>query len=251
MKKLSLLAVAALALSVFAPADVGAKTSLCLSLGNLYVGSSDSVLKGQVANLQRFLGDLGYLNAAATGYFGAMTQDAVTRFQRDYGLDQTGYVGPATSAKIEEIGCGASSGASAKPVNGDLATDLSLYGKIKIKVKRDSIIDPGGTAQYVIDLSAGNKKASVGYWILSATCDEGIEVAFKVAGSCGEDTGELSGLASDYGNVDGYSASISNKGNSRASVTITARAYTPSGQLIGSKSKKLRLDAAMIPSYRD
>ena len=239
MKKLSLLAAAALVLSAAANGGAAeAKTSLCLNLGNLYVGNSDATKSGQVANLQRFLGEVGYLNAAATGYFGVMTQDAVKRFQGDYELEQTGYVGPATSLKIEEIGCGTKAVAS-KPVNGDLATDLSLYDKIKLTVKRKGAIDIDGGASYAIEAKAGNKKANVGYWIMSADCEDDVEVSFKVGGDCYEDTGQISSTAKAYGNMTGYSAYIKNEGDEKSSVTITATAYTPSGQMIGSKGKRL------------
>jgi peptidoglycan hydrolase-like protein with peptidoglycan-binding domain len=43
-----------------------------------------------VEALQRRLRDLGYFNATVTGYYGSVTQDAVTRFQQTNGLQPTG-----------------------------------------------------------------------------------------------------------------------------------------------------------------
>ncbi|VXD19979.1 Peptidoglycan-binding domain 1 protein [Planktothrix serta PCC 8927] len=50
----------------------------------------------QVRQIQQRLQELGYFNANATGYFGSLTQDAVIRFQRNYGLSADGIVGPQT-----------------------------------------------------------------------------------------------------------------------------------------------------------
>jgi len=40
-----------------------------------------------------------------TGYFGSITNSAVKRFQAQYGIPQTGYVGPLTRAKLNELYC--------------------------------------------------------------------------------------------------------------------------------------------------
>ncbi len=68
-----------------------------------------------VSCLQRFLKDQGsdiYPEGLVTGYFGSLTQSAVIRFQEKYsseillplGLSSgTGYVGPSTRAKINEM----------------------------------------------------------------------------------------------------------------------------------------------------
>lgn len=68
-----------------------------------------------VTNLQIFLAANPsiYPEGKVTGYFGPLTQAAVSRFQAQYGLDQVGRVGPLTLAKINTLinGGGWTSGA--------------------------------------------------------------------------------------------------------------------------------------------
>ena len=60
--------------------------------------------KGEkVRQLQQKLVMLGYMDANyTTGQYGQITQDAVTRFQRDHGVDQTGNAGPVTQRALEK-----------------------------------------------------------------------------------------------------------------------------------------------------
>jgi hypothetical protein len=44
-----------------------------------------------------------YPEGLVTGYFGPITEAAVKRFQARYGIEQIGYVGPLTRAKLNEI----------------------------------------------------------------------------------------------------------------------------------------------------
>ncbi len=69
---------------------------------NLSYGSESS----DVALLQHFLMQEGYLRGNTTGYFGRSTQTALTRFQRDEGLPTTGVVDSRTRDRIEELSCG-------------------------------------------------------------------------------------------------------------------------------------------------
>lgn len=66
---------------------------------NLGVGSFGL----EVARLQRLLSKLKYGNFIATGYYGPKTKDAVTAFQKKYGIDPIGYFGPLTQAKLNEV----------------------------------------------------------------------------------------------------------------------------------------------------
>ncbi|MBI2625975.1 MAG: SMP-30/gluconolactonase/LRE family protein [Candidatus Nealsonbacteria bacterium] len=77
---------------------------------NLYSGAQS----GEVKNLQQFLSQYPdiYPEGQVTGYFGPLTQNAVKRFQEKYADDilkpsgltvATGYVGPATRAKLNEL----------------------------------------------------------------------------------------------------------------------------------------------------
>ncbi|HEY5220882.1 MAG TPA: fibronectin type III domain-containing protein [Candidatus Paceibacterota bacterium] len=72
-----------------------------ITAGELSVGSSGS----QVTQLQQFLATNSkiYPSGDVTGYFGPLTQAAVTQFQVAYGISQVGQVGPITSAKINDI----------------------------------------------------------------------------------------------------------------------------------------------------
>ena len=63
---------------------------------DLYQGLTSN----DVRNLQIVLGV-----TPTTGYFGSITNSAVKRFQAQYGIPQTGYVGPLTRAKLNELYC--------------------------------------------------------------------------------------------------------------------------------------------------
>ncbi len=56
-----------------------------------------------VKRLQEILNSLGYDCGAADGIFGKLTYEAVTGFQRDYGLKADGIVGSNTVNKINEV----------------------------------------------------------------------------------------------------------------------------------------------------
>ncbi|KKR13346.1 MAG: NLP/P60 protein, partial [Candidatus Falkowbacteria bacterium GW2011_GWA2_39_24] len=53
---------------------------------------------GQVEPLQKALQQLGFfpVDQAITGHFGPVTETAVKSFQAAHGIEQAGYVGPAT-----------------------------------------------------------------------------------------------------------------------------------------------------------
>jgi predicted secreted protein len=56
-----------------------------------------------VTELQKIMVSLGYLNEAPTGYYGALTEQAVKRFQTAKGLEAVGSVGPQTRAYLNQI----------------------------------------------------------------------------------------------------------------------------------------------------
>ena len=56
----------------------------------------------EVAELQKRLGQLGYFNGSDTGYFGALTEQAVEAFQSAHGISPVGYVGPSTRAALNQ-----------------------------------------------------------------------------------------------------------------------------------------------------
>ncbi len=59
-----------------------------------------------VLSLQEYLYLKGYLKAAPNGYFGPGTYAAVTAFQKENGIAQTGTVGPLTREKLKASSCG-------------------------------------------------------------------------------------------------------------------------------------------------
>ena len=54
----------------------------------------------EVAELQKRLGALGYFSGNDTGYFGALTEQAVKAFQSAHGIAPVGYVGPSTRTAL-------------------------------------------------------------------------------------------------------------------------------------------------------
>ncbi|KKS98277.1 MAG: Peptidoglycan-binding domain 1 protein, partial [Candidatus Giovannonibacteria bacterium GW2011_GWA1_43_15] len=46
------------------------------------------------------------LSVNPTGYFGTLTRAAVLNFQKQYGIEQVGFVGPKTRAKLNELSNG-------------------------------------------------------------------------------------------------------------------------------------------------
>jgi hypothetical protein len=82
----------------------GACTNLTSSL---YKGLSDVTTGGQVSALQSFLISQGYLTIVApTGYFGALTSQAVSRYQYAHELPSNGTVDTATRVSIQTVSCG-------------------------------------------------------------------------------------------------------------------------------------------------
>jgi peptidoglycan hydrolase-like protein with peptidoglycan-binding domain len=65
---------------------------------NLSVGSHAS----DVTPLQNVLISLGLLKSEATGYYGALTKNAVMAYQAKYGISKTGTVGPLTRAQLNK-----------------------------------------------------------------------------------------------------------------------------------------------------
>ncbi|MFZ9736824.1 MAG: peptidoglycan-binding domain-containing protein [Prochlorotrichaceae cyanobacterium] len=127
----------ALGSAVFAPAPASAQTA------TLDLNDSGS----EVTRLQDRLADLGYFEASSTGFFGPITQEAVTRFQQDYGLQVDGVAGPQTLAALFETTPAAPSApvasapspapspsssiaetAQANPITAQLQRDLATLG---------------------------------------------------------------------------------------------------------------------------
>jgi Putative peptidoglycan binding domain len=83
------------------------QTSTCLDLQStsLRYKAGDAMTNGEVSVLQDFLVASSVLKTQVTGFFGLATFSAVKQFQKQVGLNPTGYVGPLTKAKIKEMSC--------------------------------------------------------------------------------------------------------------------------------------------------
>jgi hypothetical protein len=74
----------------------GSTTTTTIFTEFLSVGSQDA----QVTALQKRLIADGFLSGSATGFYGALTQTAVEKFQTAHGISPKGYVGPSTRALL-------------------------------------------------------------------------------------------------------------------------------------------------------
>ncbi len=84
-----------------------AQTSSSILIHSLTIGSRGP----EVSFVQQFLKDRGFFTyPTVTGYFGPITREAVIAFQKAYGIDPVGIVGPITRAKILELLSGMTSG---------------------------------------------------------------------------------------------------------------------------------------------
>lgn len=80
---------------------VATATASAVLTRRLNIGSEGT----DVTQLQAYLAaDLSlYPEGKVTGYYGSLTAAAVKRFQARYGIDQVGWVGPQTMAKLNEV----------------------------------------------------------------------------------------------------------------------------------------------------
>jgi len=80
----------------------GSNSSCVVLNSNLHLGLKND----EVACLQQALKDQGegiYPEGLVTGYFGSLTKSAVIRFQEKYNIPNTGFVGPLTRQKINQL----------------------------------------------------------------------------------------------------------------------------------------------------
>lgn len=68
---------------------------------DIYLGMNNSVVRQLQTDLSRDTSI--YPEKLVTGYFGQLTLRAVKRFQAKYGIRQTGFVGPITRGKLNEL----------------------------------------------------------------------------------------------------------------------------------------------------
>lgn len=76
-------------------------TTTQIYTNNLYYGLKHPLVERMQKDLSS--DSLVYPEKLVTGYFGSLTFKAVKRFQAKYGIIQTGYVGPLTRARLNEL----------------------------------------------------------------------------------------------------------------------------------------------------
>ena len=92
--------------SLYAASTSYAATVSCTHITtNLYQGSTDLTMGGQIRSLQNYLFATGHLTAQPNGVFGPATLSAVKKFQSAYGIQTTGVTGPLTRAAIQKNSC--------------------------------------------------------------------------------------------------------------------------------------------------
>ncbi|WP_246017773.1 cell wall hydrolase [Mesobacillus subterraneus] len=86
----------AAAITIFAILGFGQPEAQAATLTSGTVGSD-------VTYVQSILKKLGYFKTETTGYYGPITVNAVKQFQRDFGIETTGGVGPKTAQLLNEM----------------------------------------------------------------------------------------------------------------------------------------------------
>lgn len=84
-----------------------------------------------VKKIQRRLIQYDYMEGSADGVYGEKTRQAVIKFQRKYGLNADGVVGPATAAKLGvSLSGGAVKASSTASSGGHSSSDVNLLARL-------------------------------------------------------------------------------------------------------------------------
>ncbi len=105
----------------------------------------------EVMELQKALVREGVYNGPLTGYFGSLTETGVKAFQKKYGIDQAGVVGPATREKLNSLS-GTVSGIGGGEVLG-ASTSGTAQAVAEIQGIIDSLKKEGGKDQIIAVLN--------------------------------------------------------------------------------------------------
>lgn len=136
-KKITLIPLIALTLAVgfSLPTKTQAQTpvSNCIAVySDLFLGNYDINGSGEVTVLQTYLYQNGYMSHVPTGYYGGLTWAAVAKFQRANGISGTGYTGPLTRARLQQLTCGMPQNtlsiSAAYPSQGIVGSPVTLNG---------------------------------------------------------------------------------------------------------------------------
>lgn len=137
---------------------------------NFGKGESDAATFGQVSRLQHFLNTRLTVPTPAraaltplkeTGFFGPKTEAYLRVFQKQYGLQGLGMVGPKTRSKIAVLGCGATTERPEREVPRDnLGTGDILFGEgIVVDAATERI--PTLVRQYAFDDASGRQRSDI------------------------------------------------------------------------------------------
>ncbi|MCM2339283.1 MAG: peptidoglycan-binding protein [Burkholderiales bacterium] len=201
---LSVLFLTVLVIPSFSFAQVGdvdpnPTASDCISLqsSGLRYRARDANTNGEVSLLQDFLQVKGYLNSEPTGYFGILTLKAVKDFQKDNNISPTGYVGPATKAKIKSASCGGE--IVVDPDKDPITNEISI-----LSATGPQTLNIGQNGKWTIkasDKTGGNLTYSVNWGDVTLTCPSGASCAMAYTP---EQTGQTATFIHSYSKAGTY-----------------------------------------------
>mgnify|MGYP001590657326 CR=1 FL=1 len=128
-----------------------------------------------------------YPDGSVTGFYGALTEQAVRKFQAKYGLSQVGRVGPATRAKLQEVFSGATPAVPAPAP----ATPSSTPAP---SVASPSPVAASVSPVFNSNLSVGSSSSDVKRLQQLLNSDPDTRIASSGAGSPGNETNLLGSL---------------------------------------------------------
>lgn len=125
---------------------------------DLHLGSTGQ----EVTELQATLKKLGYFHVNPTGYYGSITETAVSQFQRDFDVPSTGYTGPLTRAKLDQVNM------MARVVHGEARGEI-YKGKVAVAAvvlnRIDSSQFPNSTYNVIFQRNAFTAVNDGQYWL--------------------------------------------------------------------------------------
>lgn len=191
----------------------------------LKVGSSGEAVQA----LQLKLKALGYFSGTGTGYYGAVTKDAVIRFQKAVGLSADGIAGPATHNKAFSGSVAATDSASKSTTSAAAIADVALtqVGKgYVLGTQGPNTYDCSGLAYYAM-INAGfsaTRMSAAAYFTNSAWA--------SVSGTSNLQKGDLIFFRSET------SSNITHMG-----------IYTGNGQFVHASSGQAKVMVSTLSTY--
>ncbi len=120
-----------------------------------------------VLALQEYLYVKGYLRVAPNGYFGPGTHAAVSVFQKENGIPQTGMVGPLTREKLKASSCGITAIPSTKSIT-EAPKSITISTSTQPQAKTASPSVPAVKPETVLVVTKNQKRFADAEIILSA-----------------------------------------------------------------------------------